>query len=162
VLHSAAFRAADIFISTEAHAEAVTALAERFGKSHLCIDVRSDLVAGEWAMLLRQPVWAVVATAEFGHLLKKFFAEVRGIENLRILVLGKDDLSQIPLGAPTYVTHRVREALGVTPIRGRILPPARTISSDSARKLFDFIVQKNYQAQQVLQGPTIPAASRLA
>lgn len=113
-------------------------------------------------MLLRQPVWAVVATAEFGQLLRKFFADVRGIENLRILVLGKDDLSQIPLGAPTYVTHRVREALGVTPIRGRILPPARTISSDSARKLFDFIVRKNYQAQQVLQGPAIPAASRLA
>ena len=39
-------------------------------KPVIAIEVRPDLVAGEWAMLLRQPVWAVVATPAFGEMLR--------------------------------------------------------------------------------------------
>jgi DNA-binding transcriptional regulator YhcF (GntR family) len=156
-LHDAALRAADILIGTEGQAELTKSLAERFEKPHLIIDVKPDLIIGEWAMMLRQPVWAVVATAEFGDMLRRFFSGVRGVENLHILVHGRDDLAQIPLGAPTYVTHRVRQALGVATIRGNILPPARTISTASARLIFDFIVRANYRAQQVLHhAPAAP------
>lgn len=126
-LHQAALRRADVFIATKAHGPVAAALAEKYGKTSIAIDVRPDLIVGEWALLLRQPVWAVVATAEFGELLQRFFAGVRGIENLRIMVLGRDDLADIPLGAPTYITHRVREALGATPIRERCChPPERS------------------------------------
>lgn len=161
-LHAAMLKAADVFIATEAQDAPARALAEKYGKGYLAITVRPDLIAGEWAMLLRQPVWAVVATAEFGELLKRFFAGVPGSENLHVIVTGRDNLEQIPLGAPTYVTHRVREALGVTAIRGRILPPARTISTESARQIFDFIVRTNYRAQQALtQGPRDAASGPL-
>lgn len=156
--HPASIRRADVLIATAAHVELVKGLAEQLGKHFIEIELRPDLVAGEWAMLLRQPVWAVVASAEFGAMLRKFFANVRGIENLNVLVHGKDDLSVIPDGAPTYVTGRVREALGKTPIRGRILPAARTISADSARAIFEFIVQRNLRAAQTItaEAPVAP------
>lgn len=145
-----AFTRADLFVGTSVHAPLVQTVSERFNKPSLMIGVRPDLVAGEWAMLLRQPVWAVVATPEFGEMLKRFFANVRGIENLRVLVLGRDDLSTIPEGAPTYVTQRVRESIGET-MRGRILPAARTISVESARQIFEFIVRANLRAVQAIQ-----------
>jgi GntR family transcriptional regulator len=149
-LHHAALKRADVIIATAGHAELATKLGTESGKPVITIDVRPDLIIGEWAMLLKRPVWAVVATAQFGDMLRQFFSHVPGVENLHILVHGRDDLAEIPLGAPTYVTHRVRETLGVTPIRGRILPPARTISTSSAREVFDFIVRANYRAQHAI------------
>jgi hypothetical protein len=137
---------ADLLVTTGAHVSVVEPIARALDTPFIAVDGRPDLAVGEWALLLRQPVWAVVATAEFGGMLRKFFANVRGVENLHVLVFGRDDLSTIPEGAPTYVTHHVREALGGTAVRGRLLPPARTISPQSARELFTFIVRANLGA----------------
>jgi hypothetical protein len=144
-------RRADVIIVTSGHVELAQALGKEHHKPVIAIDVRPDLAAGEWAMLLRQPVWAVVATTAFGEMLRSFFKDVRGVENLRVLVYGEHDLSTIPDGAPTYVTHRVREVLKPGAIRGRILPAARTISVDSARSLFEFIVRANLRAVATIQ-----------
>lgn len=95
-------------------------------------------------------------------MLKAFFAGTAGADNLRILVHGEDDLEQIPLGAPTYVTHRVREALGVTTIRGRILPPARTIATPSATLISEFIVRANFRAQHAIRTAPHDVTSRRA
>ena len=87
-----------------------------------------------------------------------------GVENLRILVLGHDDLSVIPEGAPTYVTHEVRGKLAGTPVRGRIFPAARMIATESARTLFDFIVRANLESMSAmrgaLEGPLPPPLDR--
>jgi hypothetical protein len=146
--HVAALKRADLFVATRAHVALAETLASRYDRTALTIEVRPDLVVGEWAMLLKQPVWAIVATAEFGEMLRRFFADVEGFENLNVVVFGRDDLEQIPIGAPTYVTHRARKALGDTKLRGRVLPPARTIALDSARAIFDVIVQANIRALQ--------------
>jgi hypothetical protein len=95
-------------------------------------------------------VYAVVATQEFGETLRSFYASVRGIENLRIIVYGRDDLRDIPEDAPTYVTQRVRAQLGDVRVPGRILPAARTISTESAREIFTFIVRSNIEAMSRL------------
>jgi DNA-binding transcriptional regulator YhcF (GntR family) len=139
-------RRADLIVTTEAHAEWLRTVAADLGKPVIVIDVRPELASGEWALLLRRPTYAVVASAEFGEMLQQFFAKVPGIENLHIVVHGRDDLQQIPAGAPTYVTQRVRSQLDDASIPGRILPPARTISSDSAREIFSFIVRSNIEA----------------
>jgi DNA-binding transcriptional regulator YhcF (GntR family) len=139
-------RRADVIVTTAAHALSLGELAAALRKTLIVIDVRPELLGGEWALLLRRPVYVVVATAEFGEMLRRFFAEVPGIENLHVLVLGRDDLGQIPEDAPTYVTQRVRAQVGSTPIRGRLLPAARTIAAESARALFGFIVRENIEA----------------
>ena len=139
-------RRADILVTTEAHADWVRALGAHLRKPVVVVDVRPDLLGGEWALLLRRPVYAIVASPEFGDMLRGFFRDVPGIENLRVLVLGRDDLTSIPDGAPTYVTQRVRGQLGAVQLRGRVLPAARTISTESARELFRFIVRSNIEA----------------
>jgi hypothetical protein len=139
-------RRADVIVTTAAHADRIRALGVELKKPVHVIDVRPDLVAGEWAMLLRRPVYVVVATEQFGAMIREFFADVDGIDNLRIVVLGRDDVSTIPADAPTYVTQGVRADLAGVRIPGRILPSARTISAKSARELFAFIVESNIEA----------------
>ena len=140
-------RRADLLVTTEAHETWLRTLAADLRRPLIVIAVRPDLRAGEWALLLRRPVYAIVATPEFGDMLRKFFAGVAGAkENLRILVFGRDDLSVIPDGAPTYVTQRVRDSLGGLRVPGRILPAARTIAAESAREIFGFIVRSNIEA----------------
>ena len=139
-------RRADLLVTTKAHAEWVSALGEEMQKPTIVIDVRPDLLGGEWAMLLRQPVYAVVATEEFGRMLREFFSSVPGVENLHVLVFGRDDLTSIPPHAPTYITQRVRASLQGKKVPGRILPAARTIRSESAREIFAFIVRANISA----------------
>lgn len=143
---SLALRRADVIVTTQGHAEWIRAVGAELGKPVIVVEVRPDLVVGEWAMLLRKPVYVVVSTAEFGAMIREYFAAVEGSENLRILVAGIDDMESIPQDAPTYITQSVRSALQGVRIRGRILPPARTIASRSARELFGFIVESNVAA----------------
>jgi DNA-binding transcriptional regulator YhcF (GntR family) len=145
-------RRADLLVTTEAHAARVREVGAELKKPVTVIELRPDLTVGEWALLLRRPVYAIVATAKFGEMLRNFFAEVPGVENLRVLVLGRDDLGAIPDGAPTYVTQSVRAQLAGVTLRGRILPAARTISMRSAREIFDFIVHSNIEALGRLSG----------
>lgn len=139
-------RRADLLLVTSAHAERVRALGAELQKPVAVIELRPDLAVGEWALLLRQPVYAIVASEKFGEMLHDFFKDVPGAENLHTLVFGTDDLSAIPVNAPTYVTQRVRSQLAGVSIPGRILPAARTISMQSAREILGFIVHSNLEA----------------
>lgn len=140
-------RRADLIVTTAAHEAWVRELANELRKPVTVVNVRPDLHVGDWALLLRRPVYAIVGTPEFGDMLRRFFADIPGAsENLNVLVLDRDDLSVIPDDAPTYVTQHVRSRLGNVPIRGRILPAARTISTESAREIFSFIVRSNVEA----------------
>jgi hypothetical protein len=94
-------------------------------------------------MLLRKPVYVVASDDRFIALLRGYFAHTPGAANLRFLIAGRDDLSIIPDGAPTYVTRSARDNLGETPIKGRILPSARLFSSESTRQIIRFIVRMN-------------------
>ena len=139
-------RRADLIVTTIANADRVHAIGAELRKPVIVIDVRADLLIGEWAILLRRPVYAVVASPEFGDILRKFFAGTQGAENLNIVVAGRDDLTTIPADAPTYVTQQVRREFEGLRIPGRILSAARTISSGSAREIFAFIVRSNAEA----------------
>ena len=142
-----ALRRADLVVSTNAHETWLGAVAADLRKPLITVGVRPDLRAGEWALLLRRPVYALVATPEFAVMLRRFFTDVPGAaDNLRILVFGRDDLGLIPDDAPTYVTQRVRDQLGSVRVPGRILPAARTIAAESARRIFAFIVRSNVEA----------------
>jgi len=145
-------RRADLLLATAAHADRVRALGAELQKPVTVIELRPDLVVGEWSLLLRQPVYAIVASEQFGRMLLDFFKDVPGVENLHTLVFGTDDLATIPVNAPTYVTQRVRAQLAGVSIPGRILPAARTISMNSAREIFGFIVRSNLEAMARLNG----------
>lgn len=150
--HPLPIRRADLLLTTSAHAERVQALGTELQKPVTVIELRPDLAVGEWALLLRQPVYAIVASEKFGQMLRDFFKDVPDVKNLHTVVFGTDDLSTIPVNAPTYVTQRVRAQLAGVSIPGRILPAARTISMQSAREIFGFIVRSNLEAMTRIGG----------
>ncbi|HVE78685.1 MAG TPA: GntR family transcriptional regulator [Gemmatimonadaceae bacterium] len=143
----AAARNADVVVTTAAHANAAGALADRLGVPCIVAAVRPDLIGGEWRMLLRKPVYVVVDDPRYVPTLQRFFAHIpEAAENMRVLVVGEDDMGTIPDGAPTYVTRGARARLGETRIPGRILPTVHLFSAESARALITFIVRANLDA----------------
>lgn len=139
-------RHVDLIVTTEANATRVNALARRLRKPCVVASVRPDLIGGEWRLLLRQEVYVVVRDARFAEMLTRFFANAPGHENLRLLVVGRDDLDTIPEGAPTYITRSARSVLGDVQIHGSILPAARFFSADASRALVAFVVHANLEA----------------
>ena len=142
----ALLRHVDIIVTTEAHTNAVDKVAKRLGKPSVCATVRPDLIGGEWRLLLREAVYVVVRDQRFADTLLRFFQNTEGRENLRMVVVGRDDPGAIPDGAPTYVTRSAREALGDARISGRILPATRVFSAEASREILSFIVRENIRA----------------
>jgi DNA-binding transcriptional regulator YhcF (GntR family) len=144
---------ADLIVSTPAYEPLARRLAAQHEKPCIIADVRPDLIGGEWRLLLRKPVYVVVRDAQFRTALLAFFANTKGKENLRVLVVDLDDLSTIPASAPTYITRGAREWLDAHPdahgraseIRGRILPNVRTFASSTADELISFILKRNLE-----------------
>ena len=140
-------RRTDLLVSTPGYESVVRRLGERVGVPVVIADVRPDLLGGEWRMLLRQPVYVVVSDERFVSVLEKFFSGVASAaENLRILIVGRDDVAEIPSGAPVYLTRAAMEMLAGAPIGGRIVPSARVFSSQAARDLVGYIVRANLEA----------------
>ena len=153
-------RRSDILLATTRQADLLARMSERLGISAVTLALRPDLTPGEWAMLLRQPTWTIVGSEAFGAMLVRMLGDVKGVENLHVLVHGRDDLSAIPPDAPVHVTHRVREALGEETLGGRLLSPGRTISPATARQLLEFMIRTNLRAVSALQSGVIPPAAR--
>ena len=143
-------READLLVSTPAYEPLVRRLAAQFEKPCIIADVRTDLIGGEWRLLLRKPVYVVVRDAQFRDTLLSFFEKTKGKENLRVLVADADDVTAIPAAAPTYITRGARDWLRTQgredDVGGRILPNARTFSSSTAEELIAFILKANLNA----------------
>jgi hypothetical protein len=105
--------------------------------------VRPDVRAGEWALLLRRPVYAIVATSESSRCRGDCSPTFPEPGSIPYPGVGEDDAAAIPDDAPTDITQRVREHLDGVRIPGRILPAARTIAAESAQELFSFILIAN-------------------
>jgi len=143
-------RETDVLVSTPAYEPLVRRLSAHLEKPCIIADVRTDLIGGEWRLLLRKPVYVVVRDVQFRTALLAFFENTKGKDNLRVLVVDADDVSAIPAAAPTYVTRGARDWLRAAgredDVGGRMLPNARTFSSSTAEELLTFILKANLTA----------------
>ncbi len=147
-------RRADLLLTTSDIANHVRSLVGSTGKPLVAITVRPDLIAPEWRAMLDGPSFVVVVDPLFGELLHRYFAEAGGVSKLQTVVVGTDDVGDIPADAPTYVTRAARERLGDTFVPGRLVPPVRTLSPESAREVLTIIVRSNLA---VVGGRELPA-----
>ena len=136
-----ALQRAQLLVGTERTGTIVGHLAERLGVPHVVIDMRPDLLSPDWRLLLTQVTYAVIADPEFGMLVHAFVDGAEGARNLRVLVAGRDDLSEIPPEAPTYITEAARDRIGRHHLPGRLVAPARTLSDVSTRAIALAVVQ---------------------
>ena len=139
-------RYADLLVSTPELEPLVAPAAERLGKPMILVELRPDLIPGEWRLLLTRPVYVLVGDERFVTVLRDFFAETPGVENMVPMVVGRDDLTAIPDGATVYVTANARHLLKGVQIRGRVLPSVRLFSPASSLALIRFIVGANLDA----------------
>lgn len=121
-------------------------LAEELGKPWIAVSYRSDFLT-ETARLLEQgPMYFVAVDPRFADKLRLIFGSTPHVDNLRTLIVGRDDLAQIPDCAPTYVMPAARARLDGLSLLTRIIPAPRVFSPDSARELLSFIVRANLAA----------------
>jgi hypothetical protein len=144
-------RSADLLVTTAGLEPEVRRLSDQYNIPLIVVEVRADLIAGEWRLLLHRRVFVVVADSRFSAPLLDFFAGEKGAENIQVLVAGEDDLAQIPENATVYITRGAREVLGDTAVPGRLLPTTRLLSTASSRELIGFMVSHNLQALHALR-----------
>ena len=135
------------FIVSAAHGDVIRKIAESVGKPAVVVSVRSDLVQRITRLLARGPVYFVVTDVRFADKMRRGFASLPGGENFRAVVVGRDEVANIPDDATTYVMRLAREVLGTTPIPGRLVPAVRVFSSVCAREILSIMVRRNASAQ---------------
>ena len=149
---AADLRAADLVVTTRGLEETVAPVAAALGKRLIVVDLRPDLLEGEWRLFLRHRVYVVVEDERFATSLRHFFADTPGVENIHPLVAGRDDVAAIPDDAPVDVTRSARARLGDARVGGRLLPAARLFSAEASREIIDFLVGANLDALAATRG----------
>jgi hypothetical protein len=132
-------------LASERHAERLRPLLAPARKRVLAVAVRNRLTP-EWRrMLARGPVYIVVADPRS---LADFDASTLGdaATGIRPLVVGRDDVRQIPPASYVYVSRSARRRLGNTPVPGRQLPTERAFAADTVREVLNLVVTANLQA----------------
>ncbi|HVS59341.1 MAG TPA: GntR family transcriptional regulator [Gemmatimonadaceae bacterium] len=141
-----AFQRAHLVVTTNALETEVSMLAARLGKPVIVVDVRPPFFENEWKTLLRSGrAYLIAADPRFLELVRDYLQNVVDLRNVRMLLVGRDDLTTIPPQAPTYVTEAARQKLGKFQIPGRLIPPPRLLAENCVRAIITFIVATNTQ-----------------
>ena len=145
-------RKADVLITTTFHTDRVRVLANRLGKPWIAVALRPDIMRTVGQYLQQGPVYYVAVDQRYEKKLRRMLAPVGPASNLRVLLVGRDSLDEIPYDAPTFVMtsarERLRKQFGSRGGPGRPIHPARHFSDDAARELLAFIVRMNLDAHR--------------
>jgi DNA-binding transcriptional regulator YhcF (GntR family) len=145
-----AARRAEVLVTTLYHAAEVQAAAERLGKPWIAVALRPDVMEGVARELREGPVYYVATDPRFEPKLRRMIGPVGPVENVRVVLVGRDDIGAIPRDAPTFVMTSARAQvaalLGGRPGPGRPIQPRRFLSDDAARELLAFLVRANVAA----------------
>src|SRR5206468_10357503 len=98
-----AVRHADVLVTTSFHSADVQRVAKRLGKPCITIALRPDILAEVSRQLDDGPLYYVATDPRVEPKLRRMLAPVARVKNLRVLIIGRDDLDVIPLDAPTFV-----------------------------------------------------------
>jgi DNA-binding transcriptional regulator YhcF (GntR family) len=136
----------DVLVTTLFHASQVHAVAKRMRKPCVSVTLRSDVMELIGRTLRNGPLYYVITDARFEKKLPKMLESLGPTKNLRVVLLGRDDVAEIPADAPTYVMSSARERLlSTAPAQGlghQIQPP-RIFSDESAKELLTMLVRAN-------------------
>lgn len=152
-----ALRRADVLVTTAFHTDRVRKIARQLGKPWIAVELRADMMREVGQYLRAGPVYYVATDPRFEKKLRRMLGAVGPAENLRVLIAGQSDLSEIPTNAPTFVMPSARQAVrkkfGPDRFPGRPIQPPRYFSDESARELLSFVVRANMAAQRTAVPP---------
>jgi len=140
----AALQRSQLLLTTKDLERHVSPIATDLDKRLIVADIRPPFMNEEWRTLLRYGrIYLIAADPRFLAPAQNYLKSLVDLGNLRILIVGSDDLAVIPPQAPTYVTEAARLKLGKTRIPGRLIPPPRLLAEDCVRAIVSFIVHAN-------------------
>lgn len=137
---------ADLLVTTRFHIIEVEPVATALKKPLIVAELRVDLFVDIARRLPQGPVYFVLTDPRFAAKLERIYKESAGAANLHPLLVGRDDLAQIPEGGPTYVTRLARERLGQKGLPKQFIAEERAFSPETSRQIFSFIVRANLDA----------------
>lgn len=145
-----AVRRADVLVTTPFHAAEVQAAAERLGKPWIAVALRPEIVRDVGRRLREGLVYYVATDPRFEPKLRRMVGSSGPVANLRVLLVGRDDLDAVPADAPTFVMTSAREHVdaryGARGGPGRPIHPPRHLSDEAARELLALMVRANMAA----------------
>jgi hypothetical protein len=113
-------------------------------------------------LLAAGPVYFVGTDPRFASKLERLFGGQEGSANVRTLILGRDDVADIPADAPAWVMRTARERLGAMPAHVRALSTLRAFAASTQRELLRFVVQANLAALASRPAAVLPAEAEPA
>jgi GntR family transcriptional regulator len=145
-----ALRRADVLVTTLFHAAEVEAVAKRLAKPWIAVALRPDTMNDVARGLTEGPVYFIATDPRFEPKLRQMLSPLGPVNNLRVMLVGRDDLDTIPRDAPTFVMSSANEYLaeryGARGSPGRPMHAPRSFSDATARELLEFLVRANMAA----------------
>jgi DNA-binding transcriptional regulator YhcF (GntR family) len=144
---SAAMHRADVLVTTAFHVDKVRRIAKAVGKPWIAVTLRPDLIRDVANHLRQGPVYYVATDTRYERKLRRMLAPFGPTTNLRVCIVPRDDVTEIPDAAPTFVMTSARPYLrrryGDHGGPGKPMQPPRHFSDDAARQLLDFMIRMN-------------------
>lgn len=150
-----ALAGADLLVTTPFHSTEVRRIGRQLGKPCVVVSIRADLRRWMQDELGRGDVYVVATDERFAAKAQLMFADLGGRHCVRVRVVGRDDLSDVPPDAPAYVTRRARKLLGEHRLVSRAPRMPRLFARESRRELLSFIVRSN-----AATAPALPQRAR--
>jgi hypothetical protein len=137
--------AVDFGFTTEQHAEAMRRALGPAGKPVISVALRNQTPPDWQRALERGMVYMVCTDPRTLQLMHEVMAPEHR-DQLTVLVVGRDDLRQIPPSAHVYVTRSAQRRLGEAVIPGKLIATSRAFSAQTARELVRLVVTTNLAA----------------
>ncbi len=135
---------ADFILTADGYAERLRGMVGTTGRPVIAVQVRPVLPTAWRRILTRTSIHAVVADARSMQGLDGALGELA--PRLKVYVVGRDDVRQIPPASHVYVSRSARRRLGSTAIAGRLLPTERAFSGETVREVLGVVVELNLRA----------------
>ncbi len=134
---------AQVFFAANDCALEVRKIARSLKRPMVAVGLRPDIFDADWMLLIEREVYVVATDPAFIRKIPRIFPRSDAELNVKLMLVGRDDMSLIPRGAPTYVTESARRALGTMRLPGRVIQSRRLFSDETVRDVVSFIIAHN-------------------
>lgn len=145
-----ALRRADVLVTTLFHVNVVKRAAARLDKPWIAVALRREIMREVARRLGDGPVYYLATDPRFERKLRRMLAPMAPLANLKVMLVGRDDLDTIPADVPMFVMASAREHLAAQWADSAklrlMISPRRSLSDEAARDLLGFAVRANMAA----------------
>lgn len=139
-------RDADLIVTADGYAARLRELLAPARTPVVAVQVRTEIAPELRRALGREPIYFIVADAR--SMAPVMHALGAQGDRVRIVVIGRDDVRDIPRDALVYVSRSARRRLAPADLPKRVLPTERAFSGETVREVLGVVVAVNLRAMR--------------